>query len=129
MGRLAKFGRARRLRGTNAFARVFGTRCSASNKLLVVYAAANGLPYSRLGLAVGKKHGGAVRRNRIKRLLREAFRLEGDALPAGYDLVCIPRVGEVGTVEAYRRAMRTVAHRAAARYKAEPGKHSDAEQG
>ena len=46
---------------------------------------------ARLGLSVSKDHGPAVRRNKIKRLLREAFRLERYALPADLDLVLIPR--------------------------------------
>lgn len=111
----ARFGRARRLSGTKAFARVFGGRCSSANKVLVVYAASNDLPYSRLGLTVGKKHGGAVRRNRIKRLLREAFRLERANLPSGYDLVCIPQVGDIATLDVYRRTIRALAARAADR--------------
>lgn len=96
-----------------AFARVFGGRHSAANKLLIVYAMPNGLPYSRLGLTVGRKCGIAVVRNRIKRLLREAFRLEHDALPSGYDLVCLPQKGVEGTLDAYRRAIRSVSIRAA----------------
>lgn len=50
---------------------------------------------SRLGVSVSKDHGGAVRRNKLKRLLREAFRLERSALPAGLDVVLIPRQREV----------------------------------
>jgi ribonuclease P protein component len=46
---------------------------------------------ARLGLSVSKDHGGAVCRNKIKRLLREAFRLERSALPANLELVLIPR--------------------------------------
>jgi ribonuclease P protein component len=46
---------------------------------------------ARLGVSVSKDHGGAVRRNKLKRLLREAFRLERAGLPAGIDLVLIPR--------------------------------------
>ena len=46
----------------------------------------------RLGLSVSKDHGNAVRRGKIKRLLREAFRLERPTLPGGFDLVLIPRV-------------------------------------
>lgn len=45
----------------------------------------------RLGVSVSKDHGGAVRRNKLKRLLREAFRLEQHRLPGNVDLVLIPR--------------------------------------
>lgn len=45
----------------------------------------------RVGLSVSKDNGPAVRRNKIKRLLREAFRLERATLPGAYDLVLIPR--------------------------------------
>lgn len=46
---------------------------------------------ARVGLSVSKDHGGAVRRNKIKRLLREAFRLEQHQLPGDLDVVLIPR--------------------------------------
>lgn len=60
----------------------------ASDGRLQVWARANGLPYSRFGLVVSRRHGNAVRRNRIKRVLREAFRLTRHELPVGLDLAC-----------------------------------------
>ncbi len=54
---------------------------------------ANGLAYSRLGVSVGVKHGNAVRRARIKRVFRAAFREARNDLPKGFDYVLIPRKG------------------------------------
>jgi len=79
------------LRRPADFKRVYDRRCSASNAWLIVYACANGLTHLRLGLSVSRKYGQATRRNRLRRLYREAFRLTRHQMPAGLDLILIPR--------------------------------------
>lgn len=59
----------------------------------MIFGCENGLPHPRLGLSVSKRLGNAVARNRWKRILREAFRLHRERLPAGLDLVVVPRAG------------------------------------
>lgn len=62
---------------------------------MVLYCRKNGRKESRLGLTVGTKLGGAVVRNRVRRRLREIYRLhEGELLP-GYDIVVVARVRAV----------------------------------
>ena len=88
-----RFPSAYRVQRAGDFQRAFRRRCSAADERIIVYGNANGLPHARLGLSVSRKVGGAVVRNRWKRLLREAFRLSRQQLPAGVDLIVIPRPG------------------------------------
>lgn len=66
-----------------------GTRLRGKG-FAVIYLA-NALPWSRLGVSVPRKVGNAVRRNRIKRLLRETFRLHREQFPARSDIVITVR--------------------------------------
>ena len=84
------FPKTHRLLKSDDFDRVFAARRSRADDRLVVYVLPNSLDYARLGLVVSRKVGGAVVRNRWKRLLREAFRLTQHDLPA-VDIVCLPR--------------------------------------
>lgn len=88
-----RFPKECRIRRTSDFRRCYLRRCSVADDVLIVYGCENELPYPRLGLSVSRKVGGAVDRNRWKRVLREAFRLLRHELPEGVDLVIIPRPG------------------------------------
>src|SRR5256885_8113737 len=87
----ARFRPEDRIRKQIDFDRVYRARIYAADDLLVVNGQANELARSRLGLSVSRKVGGAVVRNRWKRLIREAFRLSRPQLPQGLDLIVIPR--------------------------------------
>ena len=86
MKRLA-FPKTRRLVSNRQFKAVLDHGRRAGNSLLTLYAAENGCGHPRLGISVGKSSGKAVVRNRLKRLLREAFRQNQDHIPPSFDYV------------------------------------------
>lgn len=100
-----RFRKHEHLRRAADFRRVYERRRSASDPLLLVYACENDLPYLRLGLSVSRKVGGAVQRNRLRRLYREAFRLTRHEMPIGFDLIVIPRRPEPPTLEQLQQAL------------------------
>lgn len=88
-----RFSKKERLLKRNEFQQVFDKGERYGNDQLKIYALSNGGSVSRLGLVVGKKFGNAPRRNRFKRILREAYRLNKSLLSNGVDIVVIPRSG------------------------------------
>lgn len=85
------FGRHERVRKSKDYSRIYknGARLYSENFLVLILTNDKGV--RRLGITVGKKIGNSVKRNRIKRLLREFFRLHKDSLPAGRDMVITVR--------------------------------------
>ena len=80
-----------RLRHRKDFDLAFRNGSRRQTKNFTIILRANGLEFSRLGVTVGKKVGNAVKRNRVKRYLREFFRLHKHKLPPSHDVVIIAK--------------------------------------
>lgn len=106
-----RFRKAQHLRRAADFESVYAQRCVWRDRLLHVFAARNSLPFTRIGLSVSRKFGSAARRARVKRLLREAFRLVQHDLPPGLDLVLIPQPPCTATVADLQKSLVTAASR------------------
>jgi len=118
--RMGQSGRQRlppcvRIRRRRDFEHALSHGARLADACLTVWAIPNQLACARLGLVVGRKHGSAVRRNRLKRLLREAFRLTRPRLPAGLDFVCAPRFGTDMTLAECVESLTRLAERLAQR--------------
>ena len=96
-------GRKRgRLSRSGDFDRAYRDGRSHANRFLVLYAFPRGDDADeevRLGVSVGKRVGGAIERNKVKRAMREAFWGLAERLPAGYDFVLVGRSGVAGLID------------------------------
>jgi ribonuclease P protein component len=86
-----RFGKEQRLRKRHQYRRVQGAGRKIHLRDLLVFAESNGLERSRVGITVSAKVGGAVTRNRLKRVLREGWRRERAGFPPGYDIVIVAK--------------------------------------
>ena len=82
------------LKLNHIFQRLYRTSGQA-NGYLVLYARKNRTDTNRVGITVGKKLGHAVVRNRVRRRLREVYRLNEDKFQAGWDIVVVARTRAV----------------------------------
>src|SRR5581483_9399168 len=101
----AGIGRAERISSPSDFARAYQQGRRGGDALVRLIVCRNGLEHARIAFAVGRKTGGATIRNRLRRLYREAFRLEKRNLPA-VDLIVSPaREGEAPELARVRRSL------------------------
>jgi ribonuclease P protein component len=103
-----QFPKSRRLHGRGVFKNIRDNGTKRSRGPLTLWAVRNELEFSRIGISIGRIVGNAARRNRIKRLLRESFRLMQSELPAGYDWVIAVRPHEPLTLGEYRKLLKSL---------------------
>ena len=78
------------LKLNHIFQRLYHTR-GVANSFVVLYARKNGTNTNRVGITVSKKLGHAVVRNRVRRRLRDVYRLNEDKFQPGWDIVVVAR--------------------------------------
>lgn len=84
-----EFSKALKL--NHVFQRLYRSGNQAGNRYLVLYCRRNRMAGNRVGITVSKKLGKAVTRNRVRRRLREVYRLHEDRFLPGYDIVVVAR--------------------------------------
>ena len=107
-----KFSKTMRVRSRLDFAAVYERGVRISDGCLSLIALPNDRATSRLGLAVSKRCGNAVQRNRLKRRLREVFRQSRAELPTGLDLVVQPRADTPIKLDVLRQSLVSLTRRA-----------------
>lgn len=86
-----KFEKNERLRLRNDFKKLFDSNSRSVNSYFVLVFRKNNLEYSRIGVSIKRKFGKAVLRNKLRRQIKEIYRLNKDNFPQGYDFLFIPR--------------------------------------
>ena len=82
------------LKKNNEFRIVYKKGRYKAGKHLVMYVMPNKKEFNRIGITTGKRFGNSVQRNRMKRLIRESYRLSRDRMKKGYDIIFMARASE-----------------------------------
>lgn len=98
------FPKWRHLRSSQDFERIYERKLRAGDDFLLLFGAPNNLGHTRIGLSVSKRHGNSVQRHRLRRLIREGYRLAQHNVVEGWDLICIPRADSGATTNDFRQS-------------------------
>lgn len=106
--RKLKFPKESRLLKNEQFRTVLNRRVTASDGLLIIFACENQCGYPRLGISISKSVGSALCRNRFKRLIREAWRLNQQQIPQGCDylIMASARFSQMVEIESGKQAVK-----------------------
>lgn len=96
------------LKKNSDFQKVYRKGRSYANRYLVMYTLENGTECNRIGISVSKKVGNSIVRHRLKRLIKEAYRLQEDIFQSGLDIVVIARMSAKGI--SYRETESALLH-------------------
>lgn len=96
------------LKKNQEFQEVYKNGVSRANRYFVMYVSENNRQVNRLGISVSKKVGNSVVRHRVKRLVRESYRLHEDIFNSGLNIVVIARAG--AAFASYREVESAVLH-------------------
>ena len=80
-----------RLRSNIEFKKIYKDGKNYWNRNFILYVRRNKLKETRVGFTISKKIGNAVTRNKIRRRMKEAYRLNFNSINSGYDLIFIPK--------------------------------------
>lgn len=111
-----RFPKSAHVRSRLDFAVIYERGLRVSDASLSLISLPNDQGLTRLGLAVSKRCGNAVQRNRLKRRLREAFRLSRAELPVGLDVVIQPRASTEVPLAVLRQTLVSLTKRAAKKW-------------
>ena len=82
------------LKKNNEFRTIYKKGRYKAGKYLVMYVMPNKKDINRIGITTGKRFGNSVQRNRMKRIIRESYRLSRDRMKMGYDIIFMARASE-----------------------------------
>ncbi|MAJ45837.1 MAG: ribonuclease P protein component [Planctomycetes bacterium TMED75] len=120
-----RFPKSHRLSSDREFQSVFTTRHRRESGPLLVYGKPNERQHPRLGLSVSRKAGGAVRRVKIKRHLREGFRTLLPQFRAAFDFIVVVRPHRPLKSEDYQRNLETAMRKVVQEWKPVPDEAPD----